>query len=222
MAHSISNVKPDSGLLSPQQREVYLDYIDKYGGVLTDEKEAAILSKYTLLLQAKEQMSEIQDKLNGGGYATSDEYYKALSGIPEIISDRAAIEKLYENYESVAKDRERRVMLAFDAPAMTVGQEYWFLIFICYISAISMYYERKINNLQRASKSGTKTYAAKLLAIFTAIAAVWLIFLLIEFSALVSVIPRSELSYSLASLESFKETPYSDLTIDCFDVFLGV
>ena len=212
--------KPDSGLLSPQQREVYLDYIDKYGGVLTDEKEAAILNEYTLLLQAKEQMSEIQDKLNGGGYATSDEYYKALSGIPEIISDRAAIEKLYENYESVAKDRERRVMLAFDAPAMTVGQEYWFLIFICYISAISMYYERKINNLQRASKSGTKTYAAKLLAIFTAVAAVWLIFLLIEFSALVSVIPRSELSYSLASLESFKETPYSDLTI--MEGFFGI
>lgn len=28
--------KPDSGSLSPQQREVYLDYIERYGGVLTD------------------------------------------------------------------------------------------------------------------------------------------------------------------------------------------
>lgn len=205
--------KPDTGSLSPKQREVYLDYIDKYGGVLTDEKENAILNEYALLTQAKDQMRDIQNKLNGGEYATTDEYFQALSEVPEIISDRAAIEKLYSGYESVAKDREHRVLLAFDAPAMTVGQEYWLLIFICYISAISVYYERKINNLQKASRNGTKTYAAKLLAVFTAITAVWLIFSLIELSALTSVVSSSELSASLASLESFKETPYSELTI---------
>lgn len=205
--------KPDTSSLSPQQRGIYLDYIDKYGGALTDEKEAAIINEYALLLQAKQQMREIRDKLNGGGYATADEYLKAMSEIPDIISDRAAVEKLYANYESVAKDREHRVLLAFDAPAMTVGQEYWFLIFICCISASSIYYERKINNLQKASDNGTKIYAAKLFAIFTAITSVWLAFSVVEFAALASVIPGSELSASLASLESFKETPYSGLTI---------
>lgn len=205
--------KPDTSSLSPRQREVYLDLIDKYGGRLTDEKEAAILEKYALLIEAKQQMRDINNKLNGGEYATTDEYYKAVSEVPEIISDRAAIEKLYSGYESVAKDRERRVLLAFDAPAMTVGQEYWLLIFICYISAISVYYERKINNLQKASKNGTKTYAAKLLAVFTAITAVWLIFSIVEFSALTAVISKADLSASLASLESFKETPYPNMTI---------
>lgn len=205
--------KPDTSSLSPQQREIYLDYIDKYGGVLTDEKEAAILEKYALLTQAKQQMRDVLNKLNGGEYATTDEYFKAVSEVPQIISDSAAIEKLYFGYESVAKDRERRVLLAFDAPAMMVGQEYWLLIFICCISAISVYYERKINNLQKASKSGTKTYAAKLLAIFTAITAVWLIFSVVEFSALTAVISKADLSASLASLESFKETPYPNMTI---------
>lgn len=205
--------KPDSGSLSPRQREVYLDYIEQYGGVLTDEKEAAILEKYALLTEAKRQVREIQNKLNGGEFATADEYFKALSEVPEIISDEAAIEKLYSSYESVAKDREHRVLLAFDTSAMTVGQEYWMLIFICYISAISVYYERKIKNLQKASKNGTKTYAAKLFAVFTAIMAVWLIFSAVEFSALTSVISKADLSAYLASLESFKETPYSDMTI---------
>lgn len=205
--------KPDTSSLSPQQREIYLDYIDKYGGVLTDEKEAAILEKYALLTQAKQQMRDVLNKLNGGEYATTDEYFKAVSEVPQIISDSAAIEKLYFGYESVAKDRERRVLLAFDAPAMMGGQEYWLLIFICYISAISVYYERKINNLQKASKSGTKTYAAKLIAIFTAITAVWLIFSVVEFSALTAVISKADLSASLASLESFKETPYPNMTI---------
>lgn len=205
--------KPDTGALTPKQREVYLEYMKEYGGVLTDEKEAGILEKYRLLTEAISKQRQIMDKLQSGEYATTDEYFRALAEVPEIISDRAAIEKLYRGYESVAKDREHRVLLAFDAPAMTVGQEYWLLIFVCYISAISVYYERKIAGLQKASTNGRKTYAAKLLAVFSAIGAVWLIFSVIEFAALSSVLSGSELSASLASLESFKETPYTKLTI---------
>lgn len=205
--------KPDTGALTPQQRVVYLEYMDEYGGVLTDEKEAGILETYALLTEAKSMQQQIQDKLQSGEYTTTDEYFKAMAEVPEIISDRAAIEKLYRGYESVVKDREHRVLLSFDAPAMTVGQEYWLLIFICYISAMSIYYERKISNLQKASANGKKTYAAKLLAVFAAITAVWLIFSVIEFFALTAVVSKANLSASLASLESFKETPYSDMTI---------
>ena len=205
--------KPDTGSLTPQQHVIYLEYMDEYGGILTDEKEAGILEKYALLTEAKALQNQIQDKLKNGEYATTTEYLEALASVPEIIKDRAAVEKLYRGYESVVRDREHRVLLAFDAPAMTVGQEYWLLIFICYISAISVYYERKISNLQKASANGEKTYAAKLLAVFAAITAVWLIFSVIEFCALTAVVSKSNLSASLASLESFKETPYSEMTI---------
>ncbi len=205
--------KPDYGALTPQQREIYIGYINELGGTLTDEKEAEILNKYALLTEAKSDRTEIERKRENGEYATMEEYFEELSKLPAILSDSAAIEKLYERYESVAKDREHRVLLAYDAPAMTVGQEYWLLFFICFISAASIYYERKINNLQKTSPNGKKGYAAKLLAIFSVICFLWLAFAAIEFFALLSTVSTENLSASLASLEDFKETPYFDMTI---------
>lgn len=205
--------EPDYGDLTPKQKETYIGYINELGGVLTEEKEAAILEKYTLLTEAKAKQKAIEKKLSRGEYATTEEYFEELSALPDILSDRAAIEKLYGRYESAVKDREHRVILAYDAPSMTVGQEYWLLFFICYISAASIYYERKINNLQKTSPKGSKDYAAKLLALFSLIGFVWLIFAAIELFALLSVVSWDNLSASLASLEDFKETPYSDMTI---------
>lgn len=205
--------KPDYGSLTPKQREIYMGYISELGGTLTDEKEAEILNKYALLTDAKAMQTEIERKRENGEYATMEEYFEELSELPSILSESAAIEKLYERYGSVAKDREHRVLLAYDAPSMTVGQEYWLLFFICFISSISIYYERKINNLQKTSPNGKKSYAAKLIAIFSAICFLWLAFASIEFFALLSTVSVENLSASLASLEDFKETPYSDMTI---------
>lgn len=205
--------EPDYGSLTPQQREVYIGYIKELGGVLTDEKESAIIETYTSLLEAESKLSEIEKKRNNGEFADMEEYFKALSQVPEIISHKAAIEKLYSSYKSVAEDRENRVLLAFDAPAMRVGQEYLFLIFICYISAASVYYERRINNLQKTSVNGKKGCCAKLLALLSVIGFVWVIFALIEFFALTAVVSGNDLKASLASLESFKETSYSDMTV---------
>lgn len=203
----------DYGSLTPQQREVYIAYINELGGVLTDEKESVIIETYTSLLEAEGKLSEIERKRNNGEFTDMEEYFKALSQVPEIIYHKAAIEKLYSGYKSVAEDRENRILLAFDAPAMSVGQEYLFLIFICYISAASIYYERRINNLQKTSVNGKKGCCAKLLALLSVIGLVWVIFALIEFFALASVVSAENLNTSLASLESFKETPYSDMTI---------
>lgn len=205
--------KPDYGSLTPQQREIYISYINEHGGKLTEEKESRITKLYTDLLEAESRLTEIERKRTEGEYTDMEEYFKALSEVPEIISDKAAIEKLYRGYKSVGGDRENRVLLAFDAPAMRVGQEYLFLIFICYISAAAIHYERKINDLQKTSVNGKKGCYAKFLALFSVIGLVWIIFVLIEFLALTAVVSAENLNTSLASLESFKETPYSDMTI---------
>ena len=206
-------LKPDYGDLTPKQREVYIDYISEFGGALTEEKESAILEKYNLLAEVKIKEAEIERKLKQGEYTTTEEYFEELSALPAILSDRAAIEKLYDRYSTTAEDKEHRVLLAYDSPAMTVGQEYWLLFFICYISAASVYYERRIKNLQKASQNGCKCYVLKLLALFSVIVFTWLIFAVIDFFALVSVVSADNLSASLASLEDFRDTPYSNLTI---------
>lgn len=205
--------KPDYGDLSPQQREIYLSYIAEYGGKLTDEKEAAIIGIYSSLLSAQNEQRAIEEKRRSGEYATTGEYVKALMSVPEVIRNGDAIERLYADYERANADREHRVLLASDAPAMTTGLEYLLLIFICYISASTIYYERKISNLQKTTVNCNKSYAANLLSLFLVISSVWAAFAAIETAAVIAEIGVDNLSASLVSLESFKNTEYTKLTV---------
>lgn len=210
---SVGLFKPDYGELSPAQQEIYLSYVNAFGGTLTDEKEAEIISLYSELLGAKSQREQIENKRTNGEYATTGEYVEALMSVPDIVQNADAIERLYTDYERISADKEHSVLLASDAPAMKTGLEYLLLIFICYISASAIYYERKIENLQKTSINGKKSYIAKLLSLFVIIGIVWTTFTVIELAAVISEIGTENLSASLVSLDGFKNTQYTDLAI---------
>lgn len=48
--------------MSYEQQKYYLEYMQEYGGQLTDEKETAILSLYSEAEAAKQLQSDILDK----------------------------------------------------------------------------------------------------------------------------------------------------------------
>ena len=53
-----------------EQQKYYLEYMQEYGGQLTDEKETAILSLYSEAEAATQLQSDILDKNRNGDYAT--------------------------------------------------------------------------------------------------------------------------------------------------------
>ena len=127
-----------------EQQKYYLEYMQEYGGQLTDEKETAILSLYSEAEAAKQQQSEILEKNRSGEYSTPEEFTNAMREIPDIIEKYDAIKLLYSNYENVSADRENLLILQSGSNAMTSGIEYLFIMAICYISAAMCYYERKM------------------------------------------------------------------------------
>ena len=52
--------------MSYEQQKYYLEYMQEYGGQLTDEKETAILSLYSEAEAAKQLQSDILDKNRNG------------------------------------------------------------------------------------------------------------------------------------------------------------
>ena len=137
-----------------EQQKYYLEYMQEYGGQLTDEKETAILSLYSEAEAAKQLQSDILDKNRNGDYATPEEFTNAMREIPDIIEKYDAIKLLYSNYERVSADRENLLMLPSGSNAMTSGIEYLFIMAICYISAAMCYeatyrYRRKRQTLGR-------------------------------------------------------------------------
>lgn len=148
--------------MSYEQQKYYLEYMQEYGGQLTDEKETAILSLYSEAEAAKQLQSDILDKNRNGDYATPEEFTNAMREIPDIIEKYDAIKLLYSNYERVSADRENLLMLPSGSNAMTSGIEYLFIMAICYISAAMCYYERKMLSATQNAKSGKRRDKPKL------------------------------------------------------------
>lgn len=211
--NSLSLFTPDHSVLSKDQQNYYLNYISLYGGRLTDEKEAAILELYERAGSANALRRKIEADYNAGAYESDREYMEALSEVPEIAGEYEAIKYLYGKYVTAAEDKEHRALLAGDAKAMTVGAEYLLVILICFMSAGTVFYERKVNRLVKTTVSAESSAAMRAAALFLAVFSAWLIFAGIEFAATVNAVGAGNLGVSAVSLDSFQNTPYMKLSI---------
>lgn len=142
--------------MSYEQQKYYLEYMQEYGGQLTDEKETAILSLYSEAEAAKQLQSDILDKNRNGDYATPEEFTNAMREIPDIIEKYDAIKLLYSNYERVSADRENLLMLPSGSNAIpdtsvpfninTLDSFIWLPpFFLLYISLERFYFALSIN-----------------------------------------------------------------------------
>lgn len=199
--------------MSYEQQKYYLEYMQEYGGQLTDEKETAILSLYSEAEAAKQQQSEILEKNRAGEYSTPEEFTNAMREIPDIIEKYDAIKLLYSNYERVSADRENLLMLPSGSNAMTSGIEYLFIMAICYISAAMCYYERKMKPLIVTAANGRRSGGYRLISLFSLIFIGWLGLFIIELTSLFAVIGAENLGCGVQSLEAFENTQFGSLSI---------
>lgn len=213
---------PDYSVLSKDQQSYYLEYIEQYGGKITDEKERAIISLFERASEASALRRKIEDNYNKGVYESSAEYAEALSSVPEIAREYDAVKYLYEKYINASADRDNRAVLAGDAKAMTSDAEYLLVMLICFISVSTVYYERKINKLVKTTISAEESAAMRAAALFTAIFSAWIIFSSLEFAAVIKTVGADNLSLSAASLDSFRNTPYTNLSILQMFVFIAL
>lgn len=91
--------------MSYEQQKYYLEYMQEYGGQLTDEKETAILSLYSEAEAAKQLQSDILDKNRNGDYATPEEFTNAMREIPDMIEKYDATSKRQRLCCGIGKSR---------------------------------------------------------------------------------------------------------------------
>lgn len=207
---SVGLYEPDYSSLSVQQQNYYLECMDKFGGKLNDEKEAAIISLHNEAETAKTMQDRIIEKNASGEYETVEAYFAELGKVPEIITKYDAVQLLFRNYSRVSTDKEHLVMLSSDAKGMTCGIEYILIIFICYISAVMCYYERKYKAVYISSTNAVKGSFCRLLALFSVIVLCWICFAVIELFSIITVIGAENLFVGVVSLQAFANTPFKE------------
>lgn len=211
--HSLDLFVPDYSVLSKDQRIYYQNYIEVYGGKLTDEKEQAIQELYERASEAHALLEKIEAAHHAKQYPSEKEYMEALSHVDKTAGEYAAIQYLYQKYLIAAADKEYRWLLAGDAKAMTVGSENLLILLICFMSAAAIFYERKMNRLVKTTTSAPVSAAMRAAVLFLAVLLAWFLFAGIEFAAVVNAVGAKNLGVSVANLDSFINTPYVNLSI---------
>ena len=174
------------------------------------QKEAAIISLHNEAETAKTMQDRIIEKNASGEYETVEAYFAELGKVPEIITKYDAVQLLFRNYSRVSTDKEHLVMLPSDAKGMTCGIEYILIIFICYISAVMCYYERKYKAVYISSTNAVKGSFCRLLALFSVIVLCWICFAVIELFSIITVIGAENLFVGVVSLQAFANTPFKE------------
>ena len=210
---SLDLFRYDYGHLSKGQQEIFLQYIQELGGELTEEKEDRILSLYSQLAEGIRVRNDHQEKLNRGELDDAEKFLESINRIPAIVGNEPAITLLFEKYKALDKNRDNSCLIASDAPAMRIGTDYLFLIFSCYVGAVIIFYERKTSDFSKTCKGNNEALFYRLICAFGALFLVQLLYTVVDFSALVYEIGFHNLSATVKSLDSFRNTPYPYLSI---------
>lgn len=210
---SLDLFKVDLTELSAGQLPFYLEYIDRYGGKWNEENYREITALYNEVETAVIFRKEIDKKYSNGEISTEAEYVKALSEVPEIAARYEAIKQLYRRYSLLSASGENCVLLAGDAKGMTTGAEYALMLIICYISAASVFYERKSKSLFKTMPKSRKNRLYNLLTVYIAVFVSWGLIFSFELFSVISTVGLNNMGATVLSLDSFANTPYKTFSI---------
>ncbi len=194
----------------------YNEYMERFSGQLTPEKEEEILAEQLRIVDAKNVRDRIEMDLIRGKYSSKDEYISDYENACAIVERKEAFDVLFGKYSYSLDDPEKRYMTIGDYSGLTQDLPDIFLLFaVIFLTAILFLSEEQSNVITfiRISPDGQqKTLFGKLAAIFTFTFVCHLFRTFSELFAMLLSGNSGELSYPIQSIEFFANCPY-DISI---------
>lgn len=107
----ISFITPYSGDTTIEQNKTqYLQYISEFGGMLTPQKEQAILEEFDRINTASSETDTVREQFLNGKI-NSVEFAEKINKLDEITSREDIFLKIFEQYEYAVQDTDRREII---------------------------------------------------------------------------------------------------------------
>jgi len=198
----------------------YNEYMERFSGQLTPEKEEEILAEQLQIVDAKNVRSEIELNLLYGKYTSESEYISDYENACAIVERKEAFDVLFEKYSYSLDDPEKRFMTIGDYSGLTQDLPDIFLLFaVIFLTATLFLNEEQSNVITfiRISPGGQqKTLRGKLAAVFSFTFVCHLFRTLAELFAMILSGNSGELSYPVQSIEFFANCPYDISILQAF------
>lgn len=211
----------DSEILIDSNIEEYNEYIGKYGGKLTEDKikefkKEELDSDFVLKDIAKLDQEKKENRISQEDYVEHMEIYmKRLNNaqIFDLISSKYQYSIVDVNNRFIMDERGWKTILAHNNPDIV------YIILIIFISAIvfTIEYEAGMHLLDLSMKKGKKTlFNIKVIVSLILMTVSTLVFTLIEWVIINSMVGLHGGSYPLQSIQYFKLTEYNVSIIEAF------
>ncbi len=198
----------------------YNEYMERFSGQLTPEKEEEILAEQLRIVDAKNVRGRIEMELLRGGYSSKDEYISDYENACAIVERKEAFDILFGKYSYSLDDPEKRFMTIGTYSGLTQDLPDIFLLFaVIFLTAILFLSEEQSNVITfiRISPDGRqKTLFGKLAAIFTFTLVCHLFRVIAELFTMIHSGNSGELSYPIQSIEFFADCPYDISILQAF------
>lgn len=191
----------------------FYEYMDKFSGKLTSEKEAMILAEQERIVDARNRMSAIEKRLYNGEYPNEEAFAAEYEENRLITECKEAFDLIFEQYSYALEAPNDRYLtigdyngLAADFPDVILLALVIFLTAILYLNEESS----GVITFVRISANGKqKTLCAKLAAISIFILSAQIFRTVLEFLVMISRGDIRELYYPIRTLEFFQNSPYN-------------
>lgn len=196
--------------------EHFYEYMEKFSGRLTAEKEAGILAEQERIVDARNRTSAIENRLYNGEYSSEEEFTAEYEENRLITERSEAFDLLFEQYSYALEAPNDRYLTVGDYSGMAADfPDILTLALVIFLTAI-LFLNEEISGVitfVRISANGKqKTFFGKISAISIFIILAYIFRTLLEFFVIISRGDICELSYPLRTIEFFQNCPY-DVTI---------
>ncbi len=191
----------------------FYEYMDKFSGMLTSEKEAEILAEQERIVDARNRASAIEKRLYNGEYP-NEEVFAAEYEQNRLITERKeAFDLIFEQYSYALEAPNDRYLTVGDYSGMTADfPDVLLLALVIFLTAILFLNEESsgVITFVRISANGKqKTFFGKLAAISIFILSAQIFRTVLEFLVMISRGDIRELYYPIRTLEFFQNSPYN-------------
>ncbi len=194
----------------------FYEYMDKFSGKLTSEKEAEILAEQERIVDARNRTSAIEKRLYNGEYPNEEAFAAEYEENRLITERKEAFDLIFEQYSYALEAPNDRYLTVGDYSGMTADfPDVLLLALVIFLTAILFLNEESsgVITFVRISANGKqKTFFGKLTAISIFIVSSQIFRTLLELLIMILRGDIRELSYPIRTIEFFQTSPY-DISI---------
>lgn len=191
----------------------FYEYMERFSGKLTSEKEAEILAEQERIVDARNRAKAIENRLYAGEYESEDDFIAEYEENCLITERKEAFDLIFDQYSYALENPDDRYLTVGDYSGMTADiPDVLLLALVIFLTGILFLNEESsgvITFVRISSNGKQKTLYGKLAAISVFIVSAQIFKTILELLVMISRGNIQELSYPIRTLEFFQTSPYN-------------